>query len=153
MTETVRVRFAPSPTGELHLGNVRTALFNWLFARNHRGVLILRVEDTDVARSSEEAERAIAHGLRWLGLDWDEGPEQGGEFGPYRQSGRLAIYGSHAQRLLDEGLAYRCYCSTERLEALRQEQRRQGRPPGYDGRCRELPRPSKDSTRIRGSNP
>jgi len=138
MTERIRVRFAPSPTGELHLGNVRTALFNWLFARHHGGVFILRIEDTDVLRSSEEAERAILEGLLWLGLDWDEGPEREGQHGPYHQSDRLNIYRSHAERLLEAGLAYRCYCSTERLEEMRREQRRHGQPPGYDGRCRAL---------------
>ena len=138
MTERVRVRFAPSPTGELHLGNVHTALFNWLLARHHGGTFVLRVEDTDVVRSSEAAERTILEGLLWLGLDWDEGPEKGGAFGPYRQSDRLAIHLSHAERLLEGDLAYRCYCSSERLEELRREQRRRGQPPGYDGRCRAL---------------
>jgi nondiscriminating glutamyl-tRNA synthetase len=138
MTEGVRVRFAPSPTGELHLGNAHTALFNWLLARHHGGTFILRLEDTDVVRSSEAAERTILEGLLWLGLDWDEGPEKGGPFGPYRQSDRAAIHLSHAERLLESGHAYRCYCSTERLEELRREQRRLGQPPGYDGRCRAL---------------
>jgi len=138
MIERVRVRFAPSPTGELHLGNAHTALFNWLLARHHGGTFILRVEDTDVVRSSEAAERTILEGLRWLGLDWDEGPDKGGPFGPYRQSERMAIHLSHVERLLESGHAYRCYCSTERLEELRQEQRRRGQPPGYDGRCRVL---------------
>jgi glutamyl-tRNA synthetase len=138
MTENTRVRFAPSPTGELHLGNARTALFNWLFARHYGGAFILRIEDTDVVRSSDEAERAIVEGLLWLGLDWDEGPEREGEYGPYHQSDRLGIYRSHAERLLEEGLAYRCFCSPERLEEMRQDQRRHGQPPGYDGRCREL---------------
>jgi glutamyl-tRNA synthetase len=138
MTEKVRVRFAPSPTGELHLGNAHTALFNWLLARHHGGTFVLRVEDTDIVRSSEAAERTILEGLLWLGLDWDEGPDRGGEFGPYRQSDRRATHLSHAERLLAEGLAYRCYCSAERLEELRREQRRRGQPPGYDGRCRTL---------------
>ena len=135
MTERVRVRFAPSPTGELHLGNARTALFNWLFARHNGGVFVLRVEDTDVARSTEGAERSILEGLRWLGLDWAEGPEKGGEFGPYHQSDRLTIYRSHAEQLLREDRAYRCYCSAERLEEMRREQRGRGKAPGYDGRC------------------
>ena len=138
MPERVRVRFAPSPTGELHLGNARTALFNWLFARHNGGVFILRVEDTDVARSTEGAERSILEGLRWLGLEWAEGPEKGGEFGPYHQSNRLVIYRSHVDQLLREEQAYRCYCSAERLEEMRREQRRQGKAPGYDGRCRRL---------------
>jgi glutamyl-tRNA synthetase len=138
MTEKVRVRFAPSPTGELHLGNAHTALFNWLLARHHEGTFVLRVEDTDLVRSSEAAERTILEGLLWLGLDWDEGPDKGGSFGPYRQSDRLAIHLSHAEQLLEGDLAYHCYCSTERLEELRREQRRRGQPPGYDGRCRTL---------------
>jgi nondiscriminating glutamyl-tRNA synthetase len=138
MTERVRVRFAPSPTGELHLGNARTALFNWLFARHNGGGFVLRVEDTDAARSTEGAERSILEGLRWLGLEWDEGPKEGGKFGPYRQSDRLAIYRSHAEQLLREERAYRCYCSAERLDEMRQGQRRRGEAPGYDGRCRRL---------------
>jgi glutamyl-tRNA synthetase len=138
MAESVRVRFAPSPTGELHLGNARTALFNYLFARRCGGAFILRIEDTDVVRSTEEAERSILRGLRWLGLAWDEGPDKRGEFGPYRQSERLSIYESHAQELLNRGLAYRCYCSPQRLEEMRREQRRRGEPPRYDGRCRRL---------------
>ena len=138
MAEGVRVRFAPSPTGELHLGNAHTALFNFLFARRYEGVFILRVEDTDVARTTEEAESSIREGLGWLGLDWDEGPDKGGEFGPYRQSERLPIYLSHAEALLGKGLAYRCYCSPQRLEEMRSEQRRRGEPPRYDGRCRRL---------------
>jgi len=138
MAERVRVRFAPSPTGELHLGNARTALFNYLFARRCGGAFILRIEDTDVVRSTEEAERSILRGLRWLGLVWDEGPDRGGEFGPYRQSARLPIYESHAHDLLKRGLAYRCYCSPQRLEEMRREQRRRGEPPRYDGRCLRL---------------
>ena len=138
MAELVRVRFAPSPTGELHLGNAHTALFNWLFARRYGGALILRIEDTDVARSDQAAEQAILEGLRWLDLRWDEGPEPGGAFGPYRQSERLSLYQDHAGQLLHRNLAYRCYCSPQRLEAMREEQRRRGQPPGYDGRCRQL---------------
>jgi len=147
MGERVRVRFAPSPTGELHLGNVHTALFNWLFARHYDGEFILRIEDTDVARSTEDAEQGIIDGLRWLSLDWDEGPEKGGDVGPYHQSRRLDIYHSHVQRLVNEGQAYPCYCSPERLETMRQEQRRRGQPPGYDGRCRELT--NEEATRYR----
>ena len=153
MAKTARVRFAPSPTGELHLGNVRTALFNWLFARHYNGSFILRIEDTDVARSSEEAERAILEGLRWLGIDWDEGPGKEGSFGPYRQSDRLAIYRSHATRLLDAGLAYRCYCSSERLEEMRREQRRRDRPPRYDRRCRTLTDADRERYESQGTEP
>jgi nondiscriminating glutamyl-tRNA synthetase len=153
MGERVRVRFAPSPTGELHLGNVRTALFNWLFARRYHGEFILRIEDTDVARSSEEAEHAIIDGLQWMSLDWDEGPEKGGDVGPYHQSCRLDIYRSHAQLLVNEGQAYPCYCSPERLDAMRQEQRRRGQPPGYDGRCRELTNEAAHRYRDEGIEP
>jgi nondiscriminating glutamyl-tRNA synthetase len=153
MAEVVRVRFAPSPTGELHLGNVRTALFNWLFARHYDGQFILRIEDTDVARSSEEAERSILEGLRWLSLNWDEGPGKGGDAGPYHQSHRVDIYRSHVEELLSRGQAYRCYCSPERLEAMRAEQRRRGQPPGYDGRCRHLTSDQERQYRDQGIEP
>jgi glutamyl-tRNA synthetase len=125
----VRTRFAPSPTGFLHIGGVRTALFNWLFARHHHGVFILRIEDTDVARSTEEYLHAILESLRWLGLDWDEGP--------YFQSQRMQLYQGHAEQLLQSGKAYRCYCTPEELEERRQEALAHGRKPKYDGRCRE----------------
>jgi len=127
---SVRVRFAPSPTGYPHVGNIRTALFNWLFARHHGGKFILRIEDTDVARKVEGAVEAILDSLRWLGLDWDEGP--------YFQSQRLPIYQEVARRLVEEGHAYPCYCSPERLEAMRQEQMKRKQPPKYDRRCRDL---------------
>ncbi len=129
----VRVRFAPSPTGHLHIGGARTALFNWLFARHHRGVFILRIEDTDRSRSTEEFIHSILEGLRWLGLDWDEGP--------YRQTERLELYQSYVQRLLKEGRAYHCYCSAQELEARRRQALAEGRPPRYDGRCRDLQEP------------
>ncbi|MCL4873942.1 glutamate--tRNA ligase [bacterium] len=134
----VRTRFAPSPTGALHLGNARTALFNWLFARHHKGNFILRIEDTDTKRSTYEAEAGIYEDLKWLGLGWDEGPDTGGPFGPYRQSERLSLYREEAERLIDEGKAYRCYCTVERLEALRAEQAAKGLPSRYDGKCRGL---------------
>lgn len=153
MDDVVRVRFAPSPTGELHLGNVRTALFNWLFARHYGGQLILRIEDTDVARSTEEAEHAILDGLRWLSLDWDEGPERDGDVGPYHQSRRLDIYRGHVEQLLREGQAYRCYCSPERLESMRREQRRRGQPPGYDGHCRDLTTDEANRYKVQGIEP
>ena len=111
----VRVRFAPSPTGALHLGSARTALFNWLFARNANGTMILRIEDTDQARSTSESLASILDGLRWLGLDWDEGPGAGGEYGPYFQSERLQTYLDVAADLEEKGLAYRCYCTAEEL--------------------------------------
>ncbi|HXC61273.1 MAG TPA: glutamate--tRNA ligase, partial [Nitrospiria bacterium] len=126
---SVRVRFAPSPTGYLHIGGVRTALFNWLFARHHGGVFILRIEDTDRSRSTEEAIQVIEEGMRWLGLNWDEGP--------YRQTDRLDKYREHADILFKEGKAYWCDCSSEQLEARRAEALRKGLPPKYDGRCRD----------------
>src|ERR671914_2207502 len=111
----MRVRFAPSPTGHLHVGNVRTALFNWLLARGHEGTFILRIEDTDVERSTSESDAMILDDLRWLGLDWDEGPEVGGPFGPYRSSERFDRYREVGGRLLEAGHAYRCYCTQEEL--------------------------------------
>ncbi len=135
---SVRVRFAPSPTGHLHVGNVRTALYNWLFARQHRGAFILRIEDTDPERSRREYEVQILDDLRWLGLDWDEGPDVGGDFGPYRQSERLALYRDYAHRLLEAGWAYRCFCTEEELERERAQARAEDRPYRYSGRCRQL---------------
>lgn len=134
----VRVRFAPSPTGDLHVGGARTALFNWLFARQHGGAFILRIEDTDQARLVGQSIQGIIEGLRWLGLDWDEGPDIGGPYGPYIQSQRLALYQEHARWLVDQGYAYYCFCTPERLEKVRQEQRARGEPPGYDRHCRYL---------------
>jgi glutamyl-tRNA synthetase len=138
MTAPVRVRFAPSPTGFLHVGGVRTALFDWLLARHTNGTFILRIEDTDVARTVPGALEAIMEGLRWLGLDWDEGPEVGGDYGPYFQSQRLALYKDAAGRLIQQGDAYYCYCSPERLEEMRREQVARKQPPGYDRHCRDL---------------
>jgi len=135
---TVRVRYAPSPTGEPHVGNIRTALFNWLFARHHGGQFILRIEDTDQDRLVPGATTAIMSALQWLGLDWDEGPGVGGPFGPYVQSERLPLYQERAQWLVEQGWAYPCYCSEERLQQLRERQRAMGIPPGYDRRCRNL---------------
>src|SRR5918995_5261970 len=129
----MRVRFAPSPTGHLHVGNARTALFNWLLARHANGTFILRIEDTDIDRSTEESERAILEDLRWMGLTWDEGVEAGGTHGPYRQSERLPIYAAHAQTLIESQAAYYCFCSVEQLEADRQAMLRQGLPPRYAG--------------------
>ena len=117
----MRVRFAPSPTGQLHVGNARTALFNWLLARGQNGTFILRIEDTDVERSTRESEAAIVADLRWLGLDWDEGPDAGGQHGPYRQSERLHLYASYAQELLNNDAAYYCFCATAQLEAERRD--------------------------------
>jgi len=132
LSEKVRVRFAPSPTGHLHLGGARTALFNWLYARHCNGTFILRIEDTDRTRSTEEFIEAIIEGMKWLGLDWDEGP--------YRQVDRFDIYRSYAHKLLQEGKAYYCYCSSEELEKRRQDALAQGKSPKYDGRCRNIKR-------------
>jgi glutamyl-tRNA synthetase len=126
----VRVRFAPSPTGYLHIGGVRTALFNWLFARQQKGVFILRIEDTDRSRSTEESIQAILEGMRWVGLDWDEGP--------FRQTERIDLYRSHAMNLLEKGQAYWCVCKADELEARRREAEAKGLSPRYDGRCRNL---------------
>ncbi len=134
----VRCRFAPAPSGSIHVGNARTALFSWLTARHHGGTFVLRVEDTDVSRVTEEAFRGTLESLRWLGLGWDEGPDVGGPHAPYRQSQRTAIYHEHAERLMAGGHAYRCYCTPEELEERRDQARARGEPPGYDGRCRRL---------------
>jgi glutamyl-tRNA synthetase len=139
MTKPVRVRFAPSPTGYPHVGNIRTALFNWLFARHYGGKFIVRIEDTDVTRRVEGAEKGILDSLRWLELYWDEGPDVGGDYGPYYQSQRLEMYKAAAEKLIAQGDAYYCYCSPERLEAMRAEQVRRKQPPGYDRHCRDLP--------------
>ena len=159
---SVRVRFAPSPTGFLHLGGARTALFNWLFARQRGGIFILRIEDTDEVRSTDEAVQAIIHGLHWLGMDWDEGPDyrelptagilefkrrpeskeleikDKGKYGPYFQMKRLDLYKKYAERLIQSGRAYRCYCLLEQLEEMRKKALEEKRPPKYDGRCRNL---------------
>ncbi|CAN5883666.1 glutamate--tRNA ligase [soil metagenome] len=134
----VRVRFCPSPTGNPHVGLARTALFNWVFARHHGGSFVFRIEDTDAARDSEESYDLLLDVLRWLGLDWDEGPEVGGPYGPYRQSERGDIYAETAARLHAAGRAYRCYCSQAELDERRQRARAEGRSPGYDGHCRNL---------------
>jgi glutamyl-tRNA synthetase len=138
MTDVVRTRIAPAPSGSIHVGNARTALYNWLFARKHGGTFVLRVEDTDQKRATDDAYRAVIEDLRWLGLEWDEGPEVGGDLGPYRQSERMDRYDAAARALLDGGHAYRCYCTPEELEERRAAARAGGRPPGYDGHCRDL---------------
>jgi glutamyl-tRNA synthetase len=138
MDKPIRVRYAPSPTGFPHVGNIRTALFNWLFARHTGGKFIVRIEDTDVPRTVPGALEAILDSLRWMGLDWDEGPEVGGNYGPYFQSQRLSNYQETAERLVKQGHAYYCYCSSERLEAMRAEQTKNKMPPGYDRHCRTL---------------
>ncbi len=135
---TPRLRVAPSPTGLLHVGTARAALFNWLYARRHGGVFIVRVDDTDRQRSTSEFEERILEALRWLGIDWDEGVGVGGPHGAYRQSGRFSRYREVAAQLLRCGAAYRCFCSPEALAQRRKEAQAAGRPPGYDGRCRSL---------------
>ncbi|MGE5816026.1 MAG: glutamate--tRNA ligase, partial [Acidobacteriota bacterium] len=148
----MRVRFAPSPTGHLHVGNARTALFNWLLARGHDGSFILRIEDTDAERSTHESELAIIDDLRWLGLEWDEGPDVQGPHGPYRQSERLHLYASYAKDLILAGQAYYCFCSATRLEAERQAALAAGRPPRYSGRCRSIP-PEEAEARVESGAP
>jgi glutamyl-tRNA synthetase len=153
MTEKVRVRFAPSPTGHPHVGNIRTAMFNWLMARHEGGSFILRIEDTDVARKVKGAVEAIMDSLRWLGIDWDEGPDVGGDYGPYYQSQRLELYKAAAGRLVEQGDAYYCYCSPERLEALRSEQVKRKQPPGYDRLCRDLTKEQRAKKEAEGIKP
>lgn len=138
MCDEVRVRFAPSPTGPFHIGGARSALFNWLFARKMDGKLILRIEDTDLERSSRESEENIKAALKWLGMDWDEGIDVGGENGPYRQTERLDIYKKYTEKLLAEGKAYYCYCTDEELEEERQALIKEGKMPRYMGKCRNL---------------
>ena len=136
--QAVRVRFAPSPTGDLHVGNIRTALFDWAYARHTGGKLIFRIEDTDTERVTDQYINAAIETLKWLGLNWDEGPEVGGEYGPYLQSQRLDIYATWAQKFLDQKDAYHCYCSADELEERRQVQMKSNQAPGYDGKCRDL---------------
>lgn len=134
----IRVRFAPSPTGRLHIGNARTALFNWLFARNRAGTMVLRIEDTDVERSEARFEQQLIDDLKWLGLDWEEGPDRGGPYSPYRQSDRLPIYQDYAQQLVRAGKAYRCFCSEAELDSERKRAQAEHRQPLYSGKCRNL---------------
>ncbi len=138
MDKQLRVRFAPSPTGPFHIGGARSALFNWLLARKEGGKFILRIEDTDLERSTRESEENIKEALRWLGIDWDEGVDVGGPYGPYRQTERLGIYREYTDKLLAAGHAYHCYCSEEELEAERQALSAKGETPRYLGRCRSL---------------
>ncbi len=138
MTSAVRVRFAPSPTGHLHVGGARTALFNWLFARHQGGTFVLRIEDTDAERSKDVYTRAIIDGLRWLGLDWDEGPEVGGDHGPYFQTQRMSLYREAVERLVQQGKVYHCFCTADTLSRMREEQAAAKQEIKYDGRCRSL---------------
>ncbi len=148
----VRVRFAPSPTGFIHMGNVRTALFNWLFAGHHNGVFILRIEDTDTERSKTKFEKQLLEDLRWLGLDWNEGIGRNGDFGPYRQSDRYPIYHRYARQLLEEDKAFRCFCSEEELEKVRRAQLERNETPRYCGKCRYLT-PAEIETRLKAGTP
>src|SRR5438105_11950993 len=140
----IRVRMAPSPTGFVHLGSARTALFDYLYARRHRGVFVLRVEDTDEARNQPEFEAAIFDGLHWLGLHWDEGPDVGGPYAPYRQTERMDLYRAAAASLLASGAAYRCYCTKEELDAERAAAQAAGRPYKYSRRCLSDPPKGRD---------
>jgi glutamyl-tRNA synthetase len=149
-SQPVRVRFAPSPTGYLHVGGARTALFNWLFARHHEGVFILRIEDTDRLRSTEESLGGILSSMRWLGLDWDEGPGVGGEYEPYYQMQRLPFYRAVMDQLLEHGDAYYCYCTPQELQERRKAALAAGRAPGYDRRCRHLT--SKERSALEAEN-
>lgn len=153
MSEKVRVRFAPSPTGSLHIGGARTALFNLLFARHYNGTFVLRIEDTDTERSTEESAEQIIRSMKWLGLDWDEGPEKGGDFGPYFQSQRLDLYKKEVDRLLAEGKAYYCYCTPEELAQRREEALKAGKPPKYDGCCRNLTPEQREKFEAEGRKP
>ncbi|MFD9908136.1 glutamate--tRNA ligase [Streptomyces sp. NPDC059063] len=146
----VRVRFCPSPTGNPHVGLVRTALFNWAYARHNEGTLVFRIEDTDAARDSEESYEQLLDSMRWLGFDWDEGPEVGGPHAPYRQSQRMDIYRDVAEKLIAAGHAYPCYCTTEELDARREAARAAGKPSGYDGTCRDLTAEQKQAYEAEG---
>ena len=150
---TVRVRFAPSPTGNPHVGLVRTALFNWAFARHNGGKMVFRIEDTDAARDSEDSYQQLLGAMRWLGFDWDEGPEVGGPHPPYRQSQRMDIYADVARRLTEAGHAYECYCTTEELDVRRAAARAAGKPSGYDGHCRTLSAEQRSAYRDEGRKP
>lgn len=153
MANEVRVRFAPSPTGPFHIGGARSALFNWLFARKMGGKMILRIEDTDLERSSRESEENIKAALKWLGMDWDEGIDVGGENGPYRQTERLEIYKKYTDKLLAEGKAYYCYCTDEELEAERQALLAEGKTPRYMGKCRHLTPEQIEKYKAEGRKP
>lgn len=149
----MRVRFAPSPTGFLHIGNARTAICNYIIAKKNNATMVLRVEDTDMERSTPESERSILKDLKWLGIEWDEGPDAGGEYGPYRQSERFDIYRKYTDVLLREGKAYHCYCSQEELEQMRKTATEQGRPFVYPGKCRKLSDAQKKKFEDEGRKP
>ncbi|MDK2821600.1 MAG: nondiscriminating glutamyl-tRNA synthetase [Clostridia bacterium] len=149
----VRVRFAPSPTGSLHIGGARTALFNWLFARHNNGAFVLRIDDTDTERSTETSYQEILSAMKWLGIDWDEGPEKGGEYGPYLQSQRMEIYRQAVAKLLSEEKAYLCYCTVEELAERRKKAQAEGKPPMYDRRCRYLTPEDRNKLEQEGRQP
>jgi glutamyl-tRNA synthetase len=149
-SDKVRVRFAPSPTGQLHIGNVRTALFNWLFARQKGGTFILRIEDTDLERSEARYETQLIEDLKWLGLDWDEGPDVGGPYPPYRQSDKMDVYRGYAERLIKERKAYYCFCTAEELERDRQQAMAEQRQPNYSGKCRNIDPAEAERRRVAG---
>lgn len=151
--DKIRTRFAPSPTGYLHIGGARTALFNWLFARKNHGSFILRIEDTDQLRSTKKYEKAIIDSLKWLGLNWDEGPLVGGKYGSYNQSQRLNIYKKYIEKLLKENKAYYCFCTAEELEKRRKEALANKQPPKYDGRCQYLSNREKEYLKNKGIKP
>ncbi len=153
MLSKPRVRFAPSPTGELHVGNARTALFNWMFARHHGGSLVLRIEDTDESRSNIAYQQSLLDDLNWLGLDWDEGPNRGGAYGPYKQSERLAVYREYLQTLVASNLVYPCYCTEEELEEERQNLILSKRMPRYMGKCRNLTSDERKKKENEGRKP
>ena len=153
MTNEIRVRYAPSPTGHLHIGNARTALFNYLYARNKGGKFIIRIEDTDQKRNIEGGEESQLKYLKWLGMDWDEGVDVGGEYGPYRQSERNDIYQKYYNELLEKGLAYKCYCTEEELEKEREEQMAKNETPQYSGKCRHLTTEEQQQLEAEGRQP
>jgi glutamyl-tRNA synthetase len=150
MDSTIRTRIAPAPTGPCHVGIARTALFNYLFTRKHGGTFLMRLEDTDVSRSRKEFEEDVYEGLRWLGLDWDEGPDVGGDFGPYRQSERKEIYQVALQKLLEAGLAYPCFCTAYELQEERKRRLKLKLPPRYSGKCQKLSRRKQEAAKAEG---
>ncbi|AIF50097.1 glutamate--tRNA ligase [Pelosinus sp. UFO1] len=153
LQQEIRVRFAPSPTGPFHIGGARSALFNWLLAKKFNGKFIMRIEDTDLERSTKESEEGIKEALRWLGITWDEGTDVGGPYGPYRQTERLDTYDTYTKQLLENGQAYYCYCSEEEIDAERQAQLDKGENPRYGGRCRHLTEEEKADFIKRGVKP
>ncbi len=153
MGSEVRVRYAPSPTGHLHIGNARTALFNYLFARSQKGTFIIRIEDTDASRNIEGGEESQLKYLTWLGIDWDESIDKQGDYGPYRQTERLHLYTDHANQLMERGLAYKCYCTEEELEAEREAQRARDEMPRYSGKCRNLTDEERATLEAEGRKP